>query len=300
MRPRWTPSSSWDAVWNRVVVGVAAVDAWQQRRWWSALPVAVVVKFQADRGGQWSALLAHYAFLSLLPVLLVLVTALGYLLAGSTSWQQQILDAALADVPVLGQQLEQDVTSLRGSLLAVLTGLVVALYGSGGVLRNGHQALDDINGTPAPQRSGYLPTHGRVVIVGVLLLVVTLLAALATSITSGAHALPGVAMVASLVTSAALGLVVLLSAFRVLASERHSWRAIAPGAVVGALAWTGLHALGGIYVDRVVHDASLTYGTFAIVIGLIAWMYLQAQVFLYAAELNSVLEGQLWPRSFRG
>lgn len=70
-----------------------------------------------------------------------------------------------------------------------------------------------------------------------------------------------------------------------------------PGAVAGALGWTGLHAVGGLYIDHVVREASLTYGAFAVVIGLLSWLYLQTRLLLLAAELNTVLADRLWPRS---
>jgi hypothetical protein len=43
--------------------------------------------------------------------------------------------------------------------------------------------------------------------------------------------------------------------------------------------------------------ASPLYGTFAVVLGLIAWLYLQAQLTLYAVEINVVRAYRLWPRS---
>jgi uncharacterized BrkB/YihY/UPF0761 family membrane protein len=73
-----------------------------------------------------------------------------------------------------------------------------------------------------------------------------------------------------------------------------------PGAVAGALGWTGLHAVGGLYVSHVVAEASLTYGAFAAVIGLLSWLYLQTRLLLLAAELNAVLSRHLWPRALRG
>ena len=39
------------------------------------------------------------------------------------------------------------------------------------------------------------------------------------------------------------------------------------------------------------------YGVFAVVIGLLSWLYLGAQIAVLAAELNVVLRKGLWPRS---
>lgn len=106
----------------------SSIDSWQQRRAGSAVPVAVLVRFRDQDGARWSVLLAHYGFLSLLPALLLLVTGLGYLLSGRPAFQQQVLDTAVAGVPVLGHQLRADVTSLTGSPAAIAAGVLGAVY----------------------------------------------------------------------------------------------------------------------------------------------------------------------------
>ena len=62
--------------------------------------------------------------------------------------------------------------------------------------------------------------------------------------------------------------------------------------------WQILQHVGGYYVDHVVRHAKATSGLFAFVLGLLAWLYLGAQVTLVAAEINVVRAKRLWPRSF--
>jgi uncharacterized BrkB/YihY/UPF0761 family membrane protein len=83
----------------------------------------------------------------------------------------------------------------------------------------------------------------------------------------------------------------------VLTVRNVSLRSLLPGAVLAALAWALLQWLGGWYVARQLSRASATYGTFALVIGLLSWLYLASTVTLFAAELNVVLTRRLWPRS---
>ena len=59
-----------------------------------------------------------------------------------------------------------------------------------------------------------------------------------------------------------------------------------------------LSALGGYIVDHQLRNASSTYGVFAIVIGLLSWIYIAVTVTLLAAEINVVHARRLWPRSF--
>ena len=63
------------------------------------------------------------------------------------------------------------------------------------------------------------------------------------------------------------------------------------------MAWAALLGIGSWLVDHQVRNATHVYGFFAIVIGLLGWVYLGAQVLLFGAELNVVLARRLWPRS---
>jgi len=49
-----------------------------------------------------------------------------------------------------------------------------------------------------------------------------------------------------------------------------------------------------------VRSAGPTYGTFALVIGLLAWVHLGAVTVVLAAEVNTVRASRLWPRSLFG
>ena len=88
-----------------------------------------------------------------------------------------------------------------------------------------------------------------------------------------------------------------LVAFRLLIAAPVRWRDVALGAALATVFWLGLQLLGSWYVERTVRDASDTYGFFAIVIALLSWMYLGAQLTLVAVEANVVGVHRLWPRS---
>src|SRR5207245_3984896 len=74
---------------------------------------------------------------------------------------------------------------------------------------------------------------------------------------------------------------------------------LVPGAVVGAIGWEVLQAGGGYYLGHTLKGANNTYGFFGVVIGLLSWIYLQAQVTLLTAEINVVRVHGLWPRGLR-
>ena len=83
-----------------------AADRFQQRHTLLAMPVGVAKKFGDDQAGKHAALLAYFGFLSLFPLLLVFATLLAHALAHNAQLQQEIIDAAVAQFPVLGTQIE--------------------------------------------------------------------------------------------------------------------------------------------------------------------------------------------------
>src|SRR4249919_1486768 len=108
---------------------VKAIDAYQRRHRGLGFPIAVVYKFGDDQGPYLAALITYYGFLSLFPLLLLLVTILGFALDGNPGLQAELLDSALAQFPVIGTQLRDNVHSLSGSGVGLAVGIVATLYG---------------------------------------------------------------------------------------------------------------------------------------------------------------------------
>src|SRR5205823_3939788 len=105
-----------------------------------------------------------------------------------------------------------------------------------------------------------------------------------------------VAPLAGIAVAAVVNVALFVFAFRVLTVRRLRAHDVLPGAVVAGVIFVVLQALGGYYVGHQLKGAGETYGTFAVVIGLLSWLYLQAQVSLLAAEVNVVRIEGLWPR----
>ena len=87
-------------------------------------------------------------------------------------------------------------------------------------------------------------------------------------------------------------------AFKLLTAVDVAWRDLLPGVIVAAVALAGLQHLGGSTSTTSSSAPSELYGVFAIVLGLLAWLYLAAQLTIFAAEINVVRARRLWPRSF--
>ena len=261
-----------------------------------AFLVGVWKKFGDDRGGSLAALMTFYGFLSLFPLLLLLVTILGFFGASEHSFVGRVENSAFSQFPVVGTKLSTNIHGLHDrSVLGLVVGILVVLWGSQGAIQTAQYAQAEVWNIPGVNRPSFGARLGRTasmtVLLGVFLLVSTLMAGLVTIGHHGGLAVFG-AVVASLVVNVGLFVV----AFRLLTPKQIPWNELLPGAFVGAAGWTILQYLGGVLVEHSLRNTSKEYGTFALVLGLLAFLYLAAQVTLYASELNVVRARHLWPR----
>jgi YihY family inner membrane protein len=281
---------------NPVEGALRRVDRFQQRHPWLGIPFAVVKKFGDDAGGALTTLLAYNAFFALFPALLVLVTLLGYVLGGDPELQRRVLDSALAEFPILGTQLGQNVRSVHGNAVALTIGIAGALWGARGITQSGQHAMAELWNIPGKERPSFATRQVR----GLALMLVFALGLVATTLLTGLASLGSRSAgfrVANLLLAVAVNVGLYLLAFRVLTPRQIPTRHLVPGAIAGGIAWQGLLTFGGYLVSHNLKHASEVYGFFALVLGLLSWLYLGAQVSLLAAEMNVVLARRLWPRS---
>ena len=266
-----------------------------------AFPFAVLKKFGDDRASQLAALIAYYGFFSLFPLLLVFATVASFVLQGDPELQQRLIENVLEQFPVVGTEIgktiDESVHQLAGSPVALTIGIVGALWTGTAVVAAAQRAMDDIWDVPRVNRPDLL---GRMVRAFLLLFVFAASIVLSTFLAgTGAETGWGVFLLRaiSIVGLVLVSVGMFAFAFRVLTVATVTWRQVLPGAIVSAIGWTALLMVGSWIVDRQVSRASAIYGFFATVIGLLAWIYLAAQLFLLAAEVNVVRARRLWPRS---
>lgn len=271
-----------------------AFDRLQRRRPALGFPLAVVKKFSDDHAGNLAALLAYFGFFSIFPLLLVLVTVLGYVLKGNPDLYRKIVDSAIGQFPVIGNDLK--VNGLKGSTVALVVGIATAVWAGLGVTLAGQRAMDRVWDVPLRERRNFLTARLRGLLVLVVLGTLNVAITTAVGLLVGAHA--GTELkVAGFAASVLLDVLLFWAAFRLLTSAEVPTRDLWLGILLAAFLWAALQAVGGIYVTRVVSRANATYGFFAIVIGLLSWLYLGAQLVLLSAEANVVRVRKLWPRS---
>jgi YihY family inner membrane protein len=271
-------------------------DRAQQRFTPSAFVVGVVRKYFDDNGGVLAGNLTHVGFVSLFPLLLVLVTLLGLVAAGDNGFRQATIDAVADQVPLIGRQLTANVHELRrSSAIGLTVGLAGLVWGSTRLARAGLFTMERVWNLPGPARPDHLHRLGRsllfLVLLGGAVVATTALAALST-FGSGALALDALAVVVEVVVNAGM----YLGAFRILTPRGVPTRDLMPGAATAGVGWTVLQVGGAYLIHHYLHSSSV-YGVFATVLGLVAWIYLAAEITVYCAEVNVVLARKLWPRS---
>jgi membrane protein len=256
---------------------------------------AVYKKFSDDQAGQLAALIAYYAFVSIFPLLLVFVTILGFVLEGHPADREKIVHGTLGQFPVLSDSLK--LQALKGSGVALAIGIVGTLLAGMGVTSAAQNAFNGIWHVPYKSRPNFifsrLRSLGMLAVLGTLTVVSTVAAGFVGSSSHGAPA-----VLAGVLVAFVVNLALFMTAFKLLTAADVSWREYLPGVIAAAILWQLLQHLGGYYVDHTLKHTQPLYGTFAVVLGLLAWLYLGAQLVIFAAEINVVRARKLSPRSF--
>ena len=283
---------------NKAKRALRAADEFQQRHAWLAFPIAVWKKFGDDQAGNLAMLVAWFAFVSIFPLMLVLVTVLDIVLKNNPDLQHRLLNSALSQYPLIGQQLghidpiQPDRAAARdrpgrhvrrrpgrgqrdaeraelgvGDPVRAPPGIPVVVAAQHGADHRDRARPDRDHGPVRGGRRGG-PRAFRV---------------------RRHRGRPGG------VARANIGLFWL--AFRLGTAREIRWRQLRLAAVIAGVIWQILQAVGGYFISHQLAHASPVYGTFAVVIGLIAWLYLQAQLTLYAVQVSVVRAYRLWPRS---
>lgn len=265
-------------------------DAFQRGHPFAGFAYGVVKKFGDDKGSHLAALITYYGFFSLFPLLLVAFTILGFVLQGNASLRSDVASTLQERLPLPGISAD----SIKGSGLALVIGLLLTLWSGLGATQVAQDALNTVWDVPRKKQPAFLTKRLR----GLAILAVIGLGLIAaTAASSLASFLGPAAGVGGAAASAVLNAAVIAALFKLMVERPITWPEIRYGALFGGVGWTVLQLIGGWYTHRLVDNANKNYGTFAVVIGLLSWIYLQSQVFIYAAEIASVSSRKLWPRA---
>lgn len=272
------------------------IDAFQRSHAILAFPVAVVKRYGDDEAGKQAALVTYYAFLSLFPLLLIFMTTLGILIQNNPGLEDRIAATVFELFPALGKDLQQNVGSLQGSGLALILQILALVYGARGLAVILQETFNNLWHIDKKQRQGKLGETiravGMMAAVGIGIVVGTVLSySLGSILDIGIIGTIAVTVVNILIT---FGL--FLVVFRLGTSARISIRQLIIGAAVACVGTLVVQRLGGIIMSQQLPKLEGSYGSFAVALGMLFWIYLQAQIIMYAIVVTVVRFEKDWPK----
>lgn len=279
---------------------LARLDAFQQRHRTFAFPYAVVRKYGDDEAGHQAALITYYGFLSLFPLLIVATSVVDLIAQHNMHLRAKLLADINTYFPIVGNQLQSSVHAHSKTGLALLLGVLVTVYGARGIADAVRGALDHAWAVPRVKRSGFpvntLKSISLLFGAGLGLLVTSFLASYATSALGHSF----VFRVVPIIITIGLLYLIFMYTFLIGTSRRHRRKDLRLGAIIAATGLLILQTLGGYLITHQLHNLQGLYGQFALVLAILFWIYLQAQVLTYAIEISVVHTYKLWPRGLTG
>lgn len=274
-------------------------DRWQRRHQSIAFVYAVLKKYGDDNGGYQAALLTYYGFLSLFPLLLVVVTLLQLWFHNNPTVQIEISTSIGHFFPLLGSQLQRQIHGMRSAGAGLIVGVLFTIYGARGAADAFRFSLDNMWQIPKNKRAGFPKTilHSLAIMAAGLAGFGATIAV--SSFTTGLSHSWWTKVVANIL-GFIIATFVIGYAFRIATLGRIRYRYMLLGASIAAFIIQLLLSFGSIVLTHELKRLDTLYGTFAVVLGLIFWMYIMAQVIIYAAEIDTVRHFALWPRSASG
>ena len=279
---------------------VERIDRLQRTQPVFGFPWAVIKRYVEDRGNWLGALISYYGFFSLYPLLVAFTTIATWLLADRPKTLQRVLSAVWSKVPfasdALANVVSEQVQDLSGQGWIAFVSLLVSLWGAIGVVRVLQDAVNTMWCVPRYLRPRYVGKVAR----GALMLTLLGVGVIGSAVVAGvtiAVDLPVIATIGAAAGNVALSAAVTLAIYRLVLGREVPFGELWPGALIMGVGTWALTLIGGLYVQRIIARMTNVFGPFASTIGLLAYVSLLLQLFVFATEVNVVRAKKLWPRA---
>jgi membrane protein len=233
------------------------------------------------KGNNLAASVAFQSFVSIFPLMLVIVAVLGFFAAANVDVAGKIV----ANLGLSGEAARiisnavQAASKNRGATAPI--GLVGLFWSGLGLVNAVQYTLDQA--WQVEDRGMKDKAFGMLWLAGAAILFVG-----SAAITTVVNWLPGFAAPLGIAAGVLVSFALWLWTFRVLPNRKLPWRALVPGAIAGAVGMEILKIVGAIYVPRTVAHSSALYGSLGVVFAVLAWLLLFSRLVLYATVLNVI------------
>jgi membrane protein len=296
------PAAAREPIWNRAYAwGECLIGAQRRRFPWFDHLARAGGRYQRTQGDLMAAGVTYFAFLGLFPVLLLVASVIGLVLAGNELLQQELYAAIRDAFPgTVGRQL---VRQLSGAIdgagylgLIALVGFLYAGLRTMDKLRIGMERIWKGHVDEPDVLRDNLQDLMALVALGAVGLASLGLTGGVTQATSWVLDLLGLADepgygVLTWVLGIALAMVadtvVFLWLLRVVPSVSHPLRMLLPGALFGATGLEVLKLIGGFYLSLI--SDSVTASAFGGAVGLLVWINLVARFGFFTAAWTATL-----------
>lgn len=255
------------------------LDRWRARFGWLDAVLRVNERFGAVGGGPLAASIGLAGFLSLFPLLLVAIAVVGFISSGNTEFAGDVvrsLELRGRAAEVVTDALEAAEGSRQAASVVGLAGLLWGGLGVVGTLQHACNAVWQTTGRGLIDKAVSLAWLAGA---SVLFLATTALGPLAGLV-------PGPAVVPVVAGGLVISTVLFTWTYSFLGNQPVPARAHLAGAILVAVGFEALKAIGGVYVPRAVASSSALYGSIGVVFAVLAWLMLYARLIVYGAIVN--------------
>jgi YihY family inner membrane protein len=274
---------------------IKKIDDFQRSHGFFGYIYAVIKKYGDDNAGYQSALITYYGLLSLFPLLIIFTTVTRVLIKHDNALRQKIITSVTHYFPILGNQIQSSIHSSQKTGLILIVSILVTLYGARGGASAIQFSLSNIWREPACKRPNFTSNLTR----SLSIIGIGGIGFILASLLSGFTVILGhdviVKILATLVSILVIW-VTLIAVFKLAIAGNKKIKEVILGAGFAAILMEILQIAGNAIIAHELRNLHSVYGTFALVIGLMFWIYLQAEVILYGAEIDVVKHFHLYPR----
>ncbi|HEX8182234.1 MAG TPA: YihY/virulence factor BrkB family protein [Candidatus Saccharimonadales bacterium] len=274
----------------------SAVDTYQQKHAVLAFSVAVIKRYGDDKAGRQAALITYYAFLALFPLLLVFITVLSIVASGDPELQKRISGEVFQYFPAMSSSIQNSVHTLKGSGVVLALEILALLYGARGLAAMLQEAFNNVWHVDKQHRPNFvgdnLRSFAMMFSVGIGIII-------GTVVSYGLSSILDIGIIgAILITIVNLAIVfgLFLVVFRLGTSNRIRLHWLVPGALIAASGLLLVQHFGTRIMSQQLPKLNDSYGSFALTLGIMFWIYIQSQIIIYALVITAVRAQKDWPK----